>query len=139
MNRSNYTSDNIIEPMLSDNEESKDPRRKKEAVEHSLSLIKNSLDHLQIVESETTTDAEAAVSSLKQICESKADESTKYRCSNEMIRELIKDHERIIQQLGSSVTRAYERFRDNRIAMLTRNVIEEHKTIAWRLKRFLVS
>lgn len=119
-----------------------DSKSKKQAAQYSLNLIKVSLDHLVIPDAEDKApDVDATVAAMKQlsVMDTKKDLASKYPCSNEMLKELIKDHERIITQLAKSMSRYYERYRDVSLRDLLNRVIEEHKNIAWRLKRYLIA
>jgi DNA-binding ferritin-like protein len=134
------TTDQYVPPVPSFNYEIRDERKKQEAVQYSLNLIQGSLKHLQ-GDGEKISDDE--LNALHHLAEMKAISSAsadvKMTCSNEMIKELIKDHERLMVQLSDRLGSSYERFRDNRIANMIRHVIEEHRSVAWTLKRFLVA
>ncbi|MCW3104188.1 MAG: starvation/stationary phase protection protein [Bacteroidetes bacterium] len=122
--------------------ETLDLKSKTQAAQYSLNLIKVSLDHLVTPDAENKApDVDATEAAMKQlsVIEAKKELVNKYPCSNEMLKELIKDHERIITQLGKSMSRYYERYRDVSLRDLLNRVIEEHKNIAWRLKRYLVA
>ncbi|MDF2437923.1 MAG: Dps family ferritin [Bacteroidota bacterium] len=113
---------------------------KKLAAQYSLSLIKASVDH--IIPEDKEPDIDATLSVIKEFeseNDSKKSVADKYPCSNEMMKELIKDHERIILQIKNKVANYYERYRDGRnISNFLNGIIEEHKAVAWALKRYLV-
>jgi hypothetical protein len=116
-------------------------KAKRLATQYSLSMIKASLDHL--INSSTDgkiPDLNATLAVMKEFSSKDIQNISpdKYRCSNEMLKELIKDHERIINQLKTTMTSCYERYRDMSFRNLLNGIIEEHKTIAWTLKRYLV-
>jgi hypothetical protein len=111
---------------------------KKMAAQYSLSLIKASVDH--IIADDKEPDIDATLSVIKEFeADTKKPSTDKYPCSNEMMKELIKDHERIILQIRNKVSNYYERYRDGRnISNFLNGIIEEHKAVAWALKRYLV-
>lgn len=116
-------------------------KARKLAAQYSLSLIKASLDHLININTEgKIPDVNATLAVMKEFSSQSVKNVTndKYPCSNEMLKELIKDHERIITQLRNNMTNYYERYKDMSIRNLLNGIIEEHKTIAWTLKRYLV-
>lgn len=116
-------------------------KARKLAAQYSLSLIKASLDHLININTEgKIPDVNATLSVMKEFSSQsvKNELGDKYPCSNEMLKELIKDHERIITQLRKNMMNYYERYRDMSFRNLLNGIIEEHKTIAWTLKRYLV-
>jgi hypothetical protein len=118
-----------------------DKQAKTMTAEYSLSLIKASLDHLA---SENTDgkipDVDATVAVMKEFGHQHLNKpvGNKYPCSNEMLKELIKDHERIITQLRKNMSNYYERYRDLSFRNILNGIIEEHKTVALTLKRFLI-
>jgi hypothetical protein len=117
----------------------RDTKAKKLAAQYSLNLIKASLDHLILINSESkAADIDKVFSVMKEFNINTKSLSDKYPCSNEMLKELIKDHERIIVQLRESVSKCYSKYKDVRIGDLINSIIEEHKTIAWTLRRYLV-
>lgn len=114
-----------------------DLKEKKMAAQYSLSLIKASVDHLITPEKEP--DMNATLEVINEFgSENKKEISDKYPCSNEMLKELIKDHERIILQLKKTVSNYYERYKDSKISNFLNGIIEEHKMVAWTLKRYMV-
>jgi hypothetical protein len=110
----------------------------KMAAQYSLSLIKASVDH--IIAEDKEPDIDATLNVIKEFeTENDSKKSDKYPCSNEMMKELIKDHERIILQIRNKISNYYERYRDGRsITNFLNGIIEEHKAVAWALKRYLV-
>jgi hypothetical protein len=123
---------------------SRDMSAKKRASQYSLNLIKASLDHLILINSEgKVPDIDKVFAVMKEFNmnnENKDGDSSsnKYPCSNEMLKELIKDHERIILQLRENVSKCYSKYKDVRVGELISSIIEEHKTIAWTLRRYLI-
>jgi hypothetical protein len=116
-------------------------KARKLAAQYSLSLIKASLDHLINVNTEgKIPDVNATIAVMREFGSGSGQKETsdKYPCSNEMLKELIRDHERIIGQLKHNMSSCYERYRDSSLRNLLTGIIEEHKTIAWTLKRYLV-
>jgi DNA-binding ferritin-like protein len=114
-------------------------KAKDQAAQYSLSLIQAS-DPLISEDSEKIPDVDATLAVMKEFGTQKVEktETRKYPCSNEMLKELIKDHERIINQLKKKMTNYYERYKDLKLRNMINGIIEEHKTVAWTLKRFLV-
>jgi hypothetical protein len=131
MLRRNSTSDNYNPGLPSFNYEIKDPKKKQEAVQYSLHLIQDSMDQLQQIDKDEVSEP----ANIKPLVFEK---DCRISCSNEMIKELIKDHERLIEQLSTKLGSRYERLKDSRFASAIRHIIEEHRTVAWTLKRFLV-
>jgi starvation-inducible DNA-binding protein len=60
----------------------------------------------------------------------------KYPSSKEMIRELLKDHETIIQSLRKYVDDCSEKYKDAGTADFLTGLMEQHETIAWVLRRY---
>jgi hypothetical protein len=120
---------------------SRNNKARKLVAQYSLSLIKASLDHLINVNTEgKIPDVDATIEVMKEFGHQQVKKNVedKYPCSNEMIKELIKDHERIITQLRNNMANYYERYKDVGLRNMLNGIIEEHKTIAWTLKRYLV-
>jgi starvation-inducible DNA-binding protein len=61
----------------------------------------------------------------------------KYPSSQEMIKELLKDHESVIQQLRKQVDACDEQYKDAGTADFLTGLMEQHETIAWVLRRYL--
>jgi hypothetical protein len=117
----------------------RDMKAKKFAAQYSLDLIKASLDHLILVNSDgKAPDINKVFAVMNEFHSGGGGLSDKYPCSNEMLKELIKDHERIINQLRENVSKCYSKYKDVRIGELINSIIEEHKTIAWTLRRYLI-
>lgn len=118
-----------------------DTEAKKQVAQYSLSLIKASLDQLIM----SNTDGKIAdVNQLYNVMSEfntyhPSDKTDKYPCSNEMLKELIKDHERIIVELKRNLSLCYERYRDVSLSNVLNGIIEEHRSIASTLKKFLVN
>ncbi|MCE3280092.1 MAG: Dps family ferritin [Bacteroidetes bacterium] len=118
-----------------------DKQAKTMTAEYSLSLIKASLDHLVNENTDgKIPDVDATVAVIKEFGHQDLNKpvGNKYPCSNEMLKELIKDHERIITQLRKNMSNYYERYRDLSFRNILNGIIEEHKTVALTLKRFLI-
>lgn len=60
----------------------------------------------------------------------------KYPTSREMIKELLKDHESIIQSLRKYVDDCADKYKDAGTADFLTNIMEQHETIAWTLRRY---
>jgi hypothetical protein len=106
-------------------------------LQYSLRLIEASLEYLIM----TTTEedhmymgsSEKAIRELVSSAFINAD-SEKYPCTKEMIKELLKDHERIITQLQKRVKLA-ERNKDPEATRFVISMIEEHQNIAGKFRR----
>lgn len=61
----------------------------------------------------------------------------KYPAQKEMIRELLKDHETVIVQLRKDIDKCDEKFGDKGTADFLTDLIREHETLAWTLRRYL--
>jgi starvation-inducible DNA-binding protein len=60
----------------------------------------------------------------------------KYPSSKEMIRELLKDHETIIQSLRKYVDDCSEKYKDAGTADFLTGLMEQHEKVAWVLRRY---
>jgi starvation-inducible DNA-binding protein len=60
----------------------------------------------------------------------------KYPGSNEMIKELLKDHETVIRLLRKYVDDCADKFKDAGTADFLTGLMEQHETIAWTLRRY---
>lgn len=60
----------------------------------------------------------------------------KYPSSKEMIRELLKDHETIIQLLRKNVNDCSDKYKDAGTADFLTGLMEQHETTAWILRRY---
>jgi starvation-inducible DNA-binding protein len=61
----------------------------------------------------------------------------KYPSRQEMIRELLKDHEAVIVQLRKLIEDCDEKYGDIGTSDFLTDLIKEHETIAWTLRRYL--
>ena len=61
----------------------------------------------------------------------------KYPSQKEMLKELLKDHEAVIVQLRKSIDKCDEEFKDIGTADFLTDLIREHETMAWKLRRYL--
>ena len=61
----------------------------------------------------------------------------KYPAQTEMIKELLKDHEAVIINLRKSIDDCDEKFGDKGTADFLTDLIREHETLAWTLRRYL--
>ncbi len=61
----------------------------------------------------------------------------KYPSSNEMIKELLKDHESVIIELRKNIEECGNKFNDAGTADYLTGLMEQHETIAWILRRYL--
>lgn len=60
----------------------------------------------------------------------------KYPGSKEMIKELLKDHETVIQSLRKYVDDCADKYKDAGTADFLTGLMEQHETIAWTLRRY---
>ena len=60
----------------------------------------------------------------------------KYPAQQEMIKELLKDHETIIIQLRKDIDDCDEKYSDKGTADFLTDLIREHETLAWTLRRY---
>ena len=72
-------------------------------------------------------------SSMSQIKESPG----KNPSSIEMVKELLKDHETVIKTLRQKVDECAEKIKDAGTADFLTNLMEQHETLAWTLRRYL--
>jgi starvation-inducible DNA-binding protein len=61
----------------------------------------------------------------------------KYGSSKEMIKELLGDHETIIIELRKGIEACSEKHKDAGTADLLTDLIKEHETMAWVLRKYL--
>jgi starvation-inducible DNA-binding protein len=61
----------------------------------------------------------------------------KYPAQKEMIKELQQDHETIIKQLRDHITDCDEKYNDIGTSDFLTDLLKEHETIAWKLRRYL--
>lgn len=61
----------------------------------------------------------------------------KYPDQQEMIKELLKDHETIITKLRKGIDDCDEKYSDKGSADFLTDLIREHETLAWTLRRYL--
>ncbi len=61
----------------------------------------------------------------------------KYPNQAQMIKELLSDHETVIKALRKNIDDCDEKFKDKGTADFLTNLIQEHETIAWILRRYL--
>jgi starvation-inducible DNA-binding protein len=61
----------------------------------------------------------------------------KYPSQKEMLRELLGDHEAVIKQLRKYIDDCDEKYGDMGTSDFLTDLIKEHETIAWTLRRYL--
>ncbi len=61
----------------------------------------------------------------------------KYPAQTDMIKELLKDHESVIISLRKGIDDCDEKFSDKGTADFLTDLIREHETLAWTLRRYL--
>ncbi len=61
----------------------------------------------------------------------------RYPSQKQMINELLKDHEAVIMQLRKNIEDCDEKFGDIGTSDFLTDLIKEHETIAWTLRRYL--
>ncbi len=60
----------------------------------------------------------------------------KYPAKDEMLKELLSDHETVIKALRKNIDDCDEKYKDALTADFLTNIAEEHETIAWTLRRY---
>ncbi len=60
----------------------------------------------------------------------------KYPNQNDMLKELLTDHETIIKALRKNIDDCTDKFKDAGTADFLTGIMEEHETIAWTLRRY---
>lgn len=63
--------------------------------------------------------------------------SGKYASSQELVKELIKNHERIVVQLLKNIDECMDKFKDIDTADFLTGLLQEHETIKWTLKKYV--
>jgi starvation-inducible DNA-binding protein len=61
----------------------------------------------------------------------------KYPNQKEMLKELLNDHESVIQQLRKFIDDCDEKYGDKGTSDFLTDLLKEHETIAWTLRRYL--
>lgn len=61
----------------------------------------------------------------------------KYPNQKEMLKELLDDHETVIKKIRKSIDECDDKFKDQGTADFLTDLIKEHETIAWTLRRYL--
>ena len=62
----------------------------------------------------------------------------KYPSSKEMIKELLADHEKVIVQLRIDIALCSDKYNDAGTTDELTGLMQEHETIAWTLRRYLI-
>jgi starvation-inducible DNA-binding protein len=60
----------------------------------------------------------------------------KYPAQQDMIKELLKDHETIIVQLRKNIASSDEQYKDKGTADFLTDLLRGHETVAWTLRRY---
>jgi len=60
----------------------------------------------------------------------------KYPAKNEMLKELLTDHETVIKSLRKNIDECDEKYKDVGTADFLTGLMEKHETIAWTLRRY---
>lgn len=61
----------------------------------------------------------------------------KYPAQKEMIKELLSNHEGVIVQLRKAIDDCDEKYKDKGTADFLTDLMKEHETIAWTLRRYI--
>ena len=61
----------------------------------------------------------------------------KYPSSKEMLKELLSDHESCIVELRKGIDNCQDKYKDSGTADFLTDLIREHETIAWTLRRYM--
>lgn len=62
----------------------------------------------------------------------------KYPSSMEMVKELLSDHEAVIIQLRKNIDECEEDFKDKGTSDFLTELMQQHETIAWTLRRYFI-
>lgn len=103
-------------------------------LQYSLTLIETSLDYLFMINADPVKDKNSVRKIMHKIISLTClkDELSKLLYSKEMLKELLKDHERIIIQLRNN----FEKFKDREDAKFITSIIEKHQSIARKLRKY---
>ncbi len=63
----------------------------------------------------------------------------KYPSQEDMIKELLADHEAIIKQLRKDIDKAEDTYKDKSTADFLTAIIQGHETMAWTLRRYFTT
>jgi starvation-inducible DNA-binding protein len=79
------------------------------------------------------------IGTMKEFCEITRlkEDAKKYPEQKEMLQELLEDNETIIIALRKDVEEAAEKIKDAGTADFLTGLMEQHETIAWKLRRYL--
>lgn len=100
-------------------------------LQYSLTLIEASQDYIRLINAEVITEKKSVI--MKKLMSlTHLDELHKILCSKEMLKELLKDHERIISQLRKS----FEKYREKDEGGFITSIIEKHQSIARKLRKY---
>jgi starvation-inducible DNA-binding protein len=79
------------------------------------------------------------IGTMKEFCERTRLKETpnKYPMQKEMLQELLKDNEAIIMHLRKDIEEAAVKIMDAGTADFLTGLMEQHETVAWKLRRYL--
>jgi len=100
-------------------------------VQYSLTLIEASLDYLFMLNTSGISDENSKIIKKLISVSFNKEEQGKLLYSKEMLKELLKDHERIIFQLRKN----FEKYKGSDEANFITSIIERHQNIARKLKK----
>jgi hypothetical protein len=103
-------------------------------LQYSLSLIEASLEYLTNIEDQISNKKKAKEMPLEELISPPQEESSIYSCSKEMLKELLRDHERIIIQLKNNSEYYSKKFGYTTITDSVNRIIKEHQRITWQLR-----
>lgn len=103
-------------------------------IQYSLMLIEASLDYLLMINTEAVKEKNSALGILKKLISISIfnDELSNLLYSKEMLKQLLKDHERLISQFRAS----FEKYREKEEAGFITSILEKHQSIAKRLRKY---
>jgi|GEM_PF-3427926 len=101
-------------------------------VQYSLTLIEASLDYLFMLNTSGISDENSKIIKKLISVSFNKEEQGKLLYSKEMLKELLKDHERIIFQLRKN----FEKYKGSDEANFITSIIERHQNIARKLKKY---
>jgi hypothetical protein len=106
-------------------------------LQYSLRLIEASNDYLLMTNQDEDYNEGASKGAMTELLSliSLKDEFDKFSCTKEMIKELLKDHERIIAQLQKRINHS-DKYNDREAVGFVSSIIEEHKNIARKFRKY---
>ena len=101
-------------------------------LQYSLELIEASLEYLSNIEEKNTSEEKA--NETIEVFSHLKDEPNHFTYSKEMLKELLRDHERLISELRKNAI-AFQKKGFNKVTNVVSHIIKEHQHIACELRR----